>query len=372
MKTQAIDKPSQFSSDSDLRLIDSIEEYRLDCRRALLRQSNASGWERGRISFLGRQIDDHARGLRKIVRLSAEGRLLEANRKTALTLQAFGCRLCGILDQIVSRKGAAEPLPKMSWNRFEKLVQASPLAGQPPDPCTVMFQKKANGKKRVITSPGLKTRAAQRPLAIVLEANGISNPFEHNGEGKGVTAALTSIKRAIIDDGLRWFVIFDLANYFTSVKPDHLRWAPIPTEIMQNVVYFNQHATLIQGHKPHRRMLIGRKCHPARLGIPQGAVISGILTSALLGRELRNLSEDLGIVTYVDDGVIGARSQPEAEKAARALEKQFANLKGGPIHFKYIEVRDACQGFPFLGYWVQRLEVDGQVRVRFTPRLRTY
>lgn len=344
-----------------------IEEYRRACLAALNDLATAAEWQSDRVSFLQKQINGQARSLRKIARYRVLGEFGAANRATARNLSSFACRLCGTLLQITEGKGAAEPFEPMRWRKFEALVQDSPLAGNAPDLCRIFFIKKANRKTRIITSPGPKTRAALRSVAIVLQANGISNPFEHNCKGKGPNAALESIKRAMIEEGCRWFVVFDIAKFFTSVKPDHLRWAHLPKEVLKNVVYFNQHATLIQRHKSHTSLSIGGKCHPARRGIPQGAVTSGILASALLGRELRRLSEELGTVTYVDDGVIGARSQPEAEYAAKALEKQFANLNGGPIHFKHIEVQDARQGFTFLGYWIWLVEQGEEVRVRFTP-----
>lgn len=351
---------------SDARIV-AIEDYRKSCLRALLRQAKASEWPKDCVQFLERQVHVHASALRKIVRLRQSGQGCEADRKSRVVLRSFSCRLCGLLDQFVLHKGAAEPLERLEWEKLESLIKTSPLTGADPDPCRIFYTTKANGEPRIITSPGLKTRAAQRSLAVVLLANGIGNPFEYNCKGKGGIAALNKIRNAIIEDELCWFVVFDLANYFTSVKPQHLNGFSIPKEVKRSVVFHNQHATLTQMHKPLTSLSIGGKCHPARRGIPQGAVTSGILASALLGRELRHLSEDLGIVTYVDDGVIGARSQPEAEEAARALEKRFAKLNGGPIHFKYVMVRDASKGFAFLGYWVQRIETDSGIRVRFTP-----
>ncbi|WP_369026388.1 reverse transcriptase domain-containing protein [Qipengyuania sp. RANM35] len=255
----------------------------------------------------------------------------------------------------------------IAWPDFERMIKLNPLSGERPDACKVHAIRKSNGKKRVITSPGQRTRAAQKTLAMLLQARRIVSPYEFNLESKGANAAMLEIERLIIEEGRSWFVVFDFADFFSSVRPKHLEGFRLPKEVLKSVVYFNREATLTRSVNNITKLTLGGKCDPARRGMPQGAMSSGILANALLGRELRQLSGDLGIVTYVDDGVIGVRTQPEAKEVARALEKRFVNLNGGPIHFKHINIRDAREGFAYLGYWVRIVFRDGEPQVRFTP-----
>lgn len=343
-----------------------ISKYDLSCRRALAVQARASGWSSGQVSFLQRQISSHMKDLRLLARRSPTGIESNAARKQERILRSFAARLCGTLYLMEDRRSAVPPCP-MIFEDFESFVRTSPLVGNKPDPCRMFSLSKQNGEKRAITAPGPKTVAAQKTLVMALQVQGTANHYEFNCQGRGCTAALIEIKRLMIDEGLRWFVVFDLAEFFTSVKPEHLEGFKLPEEVLKNVVYFNRYATLVQHNNGKTKWIFGGQCNPARRGIPQGAPASGILASALLGRELRHLNGELGIVTYVDDGVIGARTQPEANKVAHALEKRFAKLSGGPIHFKHISVCDAVRGFAFLGYWVRSIEDEGEIGVRFTP-----
>lgn len=350
-----------------MRELPEIEAYGRACEHALAQQAKASGLTSDQTSFLERQISKHIRDLVKISQLSAAGNEKGVVRLQSRTLRSFSSRLCGTLHELTAKRLPAEPLSSLSWEDFERMVQTNPLASGQPDTCSVFKLKKANGKRRVVTSPGLQTRGAQKALGEMINARGLVSSYDFNCKGRGPKAALLEIARLMEEDQRRFFVVFDLADYFSSVKPKHLQGFKLPKEVLQSVVFYNRRATLKRSVNNTTRLTFGGKCDPARRGMPQGATCSGKLANALLGRELRELSGDLGIVTYVDDGVIGVRTQPEARDVAQALEWRFTNLSGGPIHFKHIDVNDARAGFAFLGYWVRLAETATEPVIRFTP-----
>ena len=325
-----------------------IDHYKARCAKALTEQAHVSEWESKHVQWLRAKIEEFAKDCHKLRKFSAVGKHKDAIKLQSRILAGFPARLCGKLYESKFGKHAAKKPASVSWSEYERQVNRIALKSGNADPCKVFAVAKGKGGIRWLNAPGRRTRQGQRALANVLLARFPLNDAEYNSKGKGREAAVAEIIRQIEEDKVTTFIVFDIANFFSSVRPNHLQWIALPKQVLEQVVFFNNTAVQFV----QKGML--DKTKPARLGLPQGAMVSGILASALLRRELCLLDGELGKVTYCDDGVIGVSSPAQAHKIVNALQKRFANLDGGPICFKKIEVRDISQGFEFLGYWIQK------------------
>lgn len=146
----------------------------------------------------------------------------------------------------------------------------------------------------------------------------------------------------------------------------HLKGAPLPRKVIEHSVFFNSGAILFH------RTGDASEAEAARHGLPQGARLSGTIASSLLGRELRRLDGTRGIVTYVDDVLIGACDPAGAKTLAEAIKMRFGKLPGGPLSFKLIKTASAEGGFSFLGYWIRLIEKEGEPFVSVKPSHEAY
>ncbi len=334
----------------------------------------SSLWPPQKLSEVQGHITGFFKTCRKLRRTYEAGQIEKAARLERRLLRSYPARLCGELHQhrygkVAGKKPAGKKTTPLSLDDLQKRIDANPLAGRYADPAIVHIVTKANGKSRVIVSPGPRTRAGQWVLAIVLDARGIGNPFEYNCAGRGRDAAVRAITKLALEHGCRTFVVFDLANYFSSVKPTHLKRLNWPKEVKDHLVFFTRKCVLFT-RGPSNTTTNGSilsKVRSARQGLPQGAVVSGQIASTLLGQELHHIGGGMGKVTYVDDGVIGAGSPAEAEQIAKALRQRLTKLRGGPIGFTKLQISDIREGFEFLGYWIRLREGEEGVHVKITP-----
>ena len=325
-----------------------IDFYRTRCEKALAEQATISGWDSDLVTRQKGWIKEHAKKCHSLRILSKLGQNDEAIQLQAKILSSFAARFSAKLYETKYGKKAKKVISPVAWSYYENQVDRIPLKAGGSGCCYVHLAVKSNGQKRWLNEPWTRTRQAQRALANVLAARLPLNDSEYNMKGKGRDAAVAEIKRLIEANGVKTFIVFDLANYFSSVRPEHLQWLKLPKQVLEHTVFFNHKAVQFT-----QKDLLN-KTKPARLGLPQGAMVSGIIASALLKREICRLDGVLGEVTYVDDGVLSVASTSQAHKIAQVLQMQFAKLPGGPISFKKIDVRDISEGFEFLGYWIQK------------------
>lgn len=133
------------------------------------------------------------------------------------------------------------------------------------------------------------------------------------------------------------------------MKRQHLAWLSLPQQVISNVLFANEYIH-INGY--HQNECIKSA---VRQGLPQGAAVSGQIASALIGRMLENvISSEFWRVSYVDDVAIGARSQSQIEKLAKAIKGSFENHPAGPLTFSKFDLTHVTDGVEFVGYRVRR------------------
>lgn len=326
---------------------------------ALDRLAAVSDWPETELNFRRALVARHHKRRRRLHLQIACGDT-RAIRFQERVLDSYAGRLCAWLEEVVPAGKASFPEP-MPIKALDALLKDCRPMRRVFECAKLHVQTKANGDKRRVISPGRKVRVAQRLVGHVLQAWPVTNPYEYNQRGRGRNAAVKNLIHLIEERELRHLVLFDVENFFASVKPSHLSWHPLPRQVMQHSVFFNRNAILLhdKGH--------GAEAKSARHGLPQGARLSGDIASSLLGRELCSLSGEKGTVTYVDDGVIGACDPAGAKDLAKALEMRFTNHSGGPLSFKHLTIIDVAEGFSFLGYWIRLIWADDKVQVVVRP-----
>lgn len=318
---------------------------------ALHRIASISSWNPDATRHHEKIVRSHSASLLRLKRLAEQSEEQRAHRYQLRILKSYAGRVCATLEEIAHRPGLAkvEPVPLAAFEKFARSVQ--PLR-RSFGTARVIAQIKANGTRRIVMSPDQRIRASQRLVGHVLDCWVRESECEYNRRGRGREAAVSQVKQ-MIEAGARCFIQFDVENFFSSVKPNHLHGKiPIPAQAIKHTVFFNSDAVLIGIH------LSEAEAEAARQRLPAGARLSGTVAAMLLGRELRKTCGGTGLVTYVDDGVIGGCDPAGAKALAKTLQSQFSNIPGGPLSFKYLRVVSAEEGFSFLGYWIRLVEKD--------------
>jgi len=183
------------------------------------------------------------------------------------------------------------------------------------------------------------------------------NPYEFNRSKHGSKKAIT-IVRLKIAEGYKYWVVLDIKNAYPSVRRGHCKELAIMSK------------WTIDALCPYR---VNYKTTPkkaAQTALPQGMASSPTVLSALVGQALSILPEQLVRLNYSDDLLIGAQSIGELEKAVEVLEKHFASLKSGPLHFGKVDYVDlnTNKGIKYLGYLVTVDCFTKEVRIRPAPK----
>jgi hypothetical protein len=180
----------------------------------------------------------------------------------------------------------------------------------------------------------LPTRAVQRMVLDIIQRVLPENEFDFGRPGAGGKDAAAGAIQDAIYNGSTYFAVADIANAFPSTKIGHVvDLIPLPPRVIQNVLCPD---TTMRRNGAGASARTNASCPPqattARC-LPQGAVTSAAIMSALLGRELRSLAgSNRVIVVIADDIAIGARTREEAEQALLELQSALRSLRAGPLY----------------------------------------
>jgi RNA-directed DNA polymerase len=206
--------------------------------------------------------------------------------------------------------------------------------------------KPGSSEKRPLGIPTVRDRVVQTALVHVIEPildatfHERSFGFRH---GRGCHEALRCVEE-LLEDGCVYVVDADLKSYFDTIPKDRLL-AIVQQKISDRRVLGLIHQYLDQGIMEELRMWT------PETGVPQGAVLSPVLSNAYLNPLDHRMAErGFQMVRYADDFVILCRTPDEAAAALTEVQHwvQEAGLTLHPEKTRIVDAR--TEAFAFLGY----------------------
>lgn len=271
-------------------------------------------------------------------------------------------------QRVTSNKGAAgvDQMPVTALKRHLQqhwaTLRERLLSGDyHPQPVRRVSIPKPQGGKRMLGIPTVQDRLIQQALHQVLSPLLEPTFSDHSygfRPGRSAHQAVKAMQR-YINDGHRWVVDLDLAQFFDRVNHDVLMG------MLARRITDHRILTLIRRYL-QAGMLEGGLISPRREGTPQGGPLSPLLSNVLL-TELDRELERRGhrFCRYADDCNIYIRSRRSGERVmtsiTRFLERQL-RLKVNTAK----SAVDRPWRRSFLGYSVSWYQ--GQVRLRVAPK----
>jgi len=200
--------------------------------------------------------------------------------------------------------------------------------------------------QRPLGIPTVRDRVVQKALVNVIEPildhtfHDRSFGFRH---GRSCRDALRIVEQKL-SEGHVWVVDADLKGYFDSIPKDQL------LKLVRASISDSRVLNLIGQFLDQSIMDELREWTPDS-GVPQGAVLSPVLSNVYLNPLDHQIAEDgFEMVRYADDFVILCRSEFEAEVALQVVGEwvEQAGLTLHPTKTKIVDSR--IESFQFLGY----------------------
>jgi len=206
--------------------------------------------------------------------------------------------------------------------------------------------KPGSSEKRPLGIPTVRDRVVQTALVHVIEPildatfHERSFGFRH---GRGCHDALRCVEE-LLTDGYVYVVDADLKSYFDTIPKDRLM------KVVQEKISDRRVLGLIKQFLDQGIVEELRTWTP-ETGVPQGAVLSPVLSNAYLNPLDHRMAEaGFQMVRYADDFVILCRTREEAD-AALAAVRAWVDAHGLKLHPEKTHIVDAREkSFSFLGY----------------------
>ena len=234
---------------------------------------------------------------------------------------------------------------------LERLYQELKEGTYTPQPVLQHLIPKAGkpGQYRPLGIPTIYDRVCQQAMLNRLEP--IFEPvfdeanFGYRG-GRSTKDALRKIWREL-DQGDEWVVDADLKDFFGSV--DHEKLITLVNQRVSDGRVLGLVKQLLKAG-----CVADGKRLPTDEGVPQGGVISPLLSNVLLtpfDREMRR--KGFRVTRYADDWLVTCKSRQEARAALAAAQRILEKL-GVTLHAGKTRIVHVRHGFEFLGYKIKR------------------
>ena len=205
------------------------------------------------------------------------------------------------------------------------------------------------GQYRILGIPAIYDRVCQQALLNRLKP--IFEPMFDDASfgyrsGRSPHDALRKVWKEI-ETGQEWIVDADLKDFFGSVSHEKL------LTLVAQRVSDGRVLRLISSMLKAERYGDGQ-LFPTKRGVPQGGVVSPLLSNILLtpfDREMRR--KGYRLTRYADDWVVTCSSAAEA-RAALGFAKKVLEKLGVCIHRDKTRIVHVKYGFEFLGYKIKR------------------
>lgn len=293
-------------------------------------------------------------------------------RRLADWLNPMGERkVHSLVDKIYQRKNLQVAWEKVKSNRgaggidgedltafeveleanLERLHQELKDGTYAPQPVLQHLIPKAGkpGQYRPLGIPTIYDRVCQQAMLNRLEP--IFEPvfdeanFGYRG-GRSTKDALRKIWREL-DQGDEWVVDADLKDFFGSV--DHEKLITLVNQRVSDGRVLGLIKQLLKAG-----CVADGKRLPTEAGVPQGGVISPLLSNVLLTPFDREMGrEGFRVTRYADDWLVTCKSRQEARAALAAAQRILEKL-GVTLHAGKTRIVHVLHGFEFLGYKIKR------------------
>jgi group II intron reverse transcriptase/maturase len=150
-----------------------------------------------------------------------------------------------------------------------------------------------------------------------------------------------------LEQGYEWVVDADLRDFFGSADHDKLM------ELLNQRVSDGRVLNLVESMLT-AGYLEKNKIHQTDRGVPQGGVISPLMSNVLLtpfDREMRH--KGYRLTRFADDWCVTCRTRAEAQAALKFATKVLEKL-GVVLHKEKTRIVHVRHGFEFLGYKIKR------------------
>jgi group II intron reverse transcriptase/maturase len=164
--------------------------------------------------------------------------------------------------------------------------------------------------------------------------------------GRSAKDALGKVWREL-RAGHEWVVDADLKNFFGTV--DHQKLMALVGQRVSDGRVLRLLQSMLQAG-----VMADGELRPTTTGVPQGGVVSPVLSNILLtpfDREMRRRGYRL--TRYADDWVITCRTRSDAERALAEATTVLTAL-GVTLNAEKTRIVHATAGFEFLGYKIKR------------------
>lgn len=217
---------------------------------------------------------------------------------------------------------------------------------------------------RPLGIPTVRDRVVQTALRDALEPI-FEREFADHSYGfrprRNAHQALDRVEH-LLGEGFVWVVDVDLASYFDTI-PHGALMARVRERVADGRVLGLIEAFLTQPVEEGTRRQI------PSVGVPQGAVVSPVLSNVYLDPlDHLMVREGFAMTRYADDFVIQCRSEEHARRALAEVTRWCgeAGLTVHPTKTRLVKV-SVTEGFDFLGYHF-RAHRDDPTRVKKWPR----
>ncbi len=235
------------------------------------------------------------------------------------------------------KRQAAKGIDGQTWKNFEENLEINIIelharihdGRYKPKPSRQIFIPKENGSERPLSIQCVSDKIVQQAVVAVLtqiyddEFIGFSYGFRPNRSQHDALDALTC---GITDRKVNWVLDLDIRKFFDTVEHDWL------IRMLQHRVQDQRVLKLIKLWIKVAVVDEEGSRRPAHIGVPQGAVISPLLSNIYLHYVFDLWSHkwrsdrargDVTVVRYADDAVLGFQSKWDANEYRVKLERRF-------------------------------------------------
>lgn len=236
----------------------------------------------------------------------------------------------------MTKKTAAAGVDGETWQHYGEKLEENLKAlsdklhrgGYRAKPVRRVFINKADGKQRPLGVPVLEDKIVQRATAEVLNAIYETDFLKFSygyRPGKGQHNCLDALYVGLFTRKVGWVLDADIRGFFDNLNHEWL------IKFIEHRVKDKRVIRLIQKWLKAGVMLDGRR-HEAEEGVPQGGSISPLLANIYLHyvfdlwaqrRRQERSSEEMIIVRWADDFVVGFEKRAQAEKFLADLKERM-------------------------------------------------